>query len=160
MKTMSQKMKYPCRDSTDDMKQRSKYLILLITCCRCHTGTRDHPWTIRKMALQFAKWVGRDRCFSRKGCIGNAPGFKINIRGRPTGLFPKSQQLWCSSPQHPLPASSCSSQGIEELRPRPASIFLWSLPSYAFFCNVIEETLQLRSSSYHLFKQFSLYLHA
>lgn len=94
---MSQKMKYPCRDSTDDMKQRSKYLILLITCCRCHTGTRDHPWTIRKMALQFAKWVGRDRCFSRKGCIGNAPGFKINIRGRPTGLFPKSQQLWCSS---------------------------------------------------------------
>ena len=63
-------------------------------------------------------------------------------------------------PQHPLPTSSCSSQGIEELRPRPASIFLWSLPSYAFFCNVIEETLQLRSSSYHLFKQFSLYLHA
>jgi hypothetical protein len=130
------------------------YLILLITCCRCHTDTRDHLWTIvRKMALQVAKWVGRDRwMLFQKGLNWECTWI---VSQKPTTVVQFAAGLVRGHPGQ-LPA--------EELRPRPASIFLWSLlPSFAFFCNVIEETSQLRSSSqcsHHLFKQFSLYLHA
>ena len=67
--------------------------------------------------------------------------------------------------EHPLSHNTPYRQDpIEELRPLPAPIFLGT-PSLEstflciFFCNAVVEILQLRSSFYHLFKKFSLYLH-